>query len=108
MLIVNFILEILVELAERSPIIIQNSSNPSSRKIWTYDRTTVRPAVQDATFNMRGQVYRGHTNATALSISLVVSALSSESTWVLVLAGARRYALKTYGKKNANSAFRLG
>ena len=27
---------------------------------------------------MRGQLYRGHTNATALSSSLVVSALSSE------------------------------
>ena len=39
-----------------------------------YDRMT----VQSATFNMRGQLYRGHTNATALSSSLVVSALSSE------------------------------
>ena len=28
---------------------------------------------------MRGQLYRGHTNATALSSSLVVSALGSES-----------------------------
>ena len=37
---------IIVELAERSPIIIQNSSNPSSRKnlvVRPYDRTTVRP-----------------------------------------------------------------
>ena len=40
-----------------------------------YDRTT----VQGATFNMRGQLYRGHTNATALSSSPVVSALGSES-----------------------------
>ena len=39
------------------------------------DRTTVR----GATFNMRGQLYRGHANATALSSSLVVSALGSES-----------------------------
>ena len=39
-----------------------------------YDLTT----VLGATFNMRGQLYRGHTNATALSSSLVVSALSSE------------------------------
>ena len=38
----------------------------------------MRPTVQDATFNMRGQLYRGHTNATALSSSLVGSALSSE------------------------------
>ena len=40
-----------------------------------YDRKT----VQGATFNMRGQLYRGHTNATALSSSPVVSALGSES-----------------------------
>ena len=46
-----------------------------AEKIWTYDRTT----VQSATFNMRGQLYRGHANATALSSSPVVSALGSES-----------------------------
>ena len=40
-----------------------------------YDRTT----VQGATFNMRGQLYCGHANATALFSSLVVSALDSES-----------------------------
>ena len=40
-----------------------------------YDRTT----VQGATFNMRGQLYRGHANATALSSSPEVSALGSES-----------------------------
>ena len=39
-----------------------------------YDRTT----AQGATFNMRGQLYRGHANATALSSSPVVSALGSE------------------------------
>ena len=44
-------------------------------KIWTYDCTT----VQSATFNMRGQLYCGHANATALSSSPVVSALGSES-----------------------------
>ena len=58
------------ELAERSPIIILNSSNPSSRK---------NLDVQGATFNMRGQLYCGHANATALSSSPVVSALGSES-----------------------------
>ena len=76
MIIVNAVL-IIAELVGRSPIIIQNSSNPSSRK--KFGLTTVRPTVQDATFNMRGQLYRGHTNTTALSSSLVVSALSSES-----------------------------
>ena len=68
----------IAELAERSPIIIQNSSNLSSRKnldVRPYDRTT----VQGATFNMRGQLYRGHANATAFSSSPVVSALGSEA-----------------------------
>ena len=40
-----------------------------------YKRTT----VQSATVNMRGQLYHGHANATALSSSPVVSALGSES-----------------------------
>ena len=76
MIIVNAVL-IIAGLAGRSPIILQNSSNPSSRK--KFGLTTVRPTVQDATFNMRGQLYRGHTNVTALSSSLVVGGLSSES-----------------------------
>ena len=40
-----------------------------------YDRTT----VQGATFSVRGLLYRGHANATALSSSPVVSVLDSES-----------------------------
>ena len=48
-----------------------------------YDRTTVRPydrrTVQDATFNMHGQLCRGHANTTVLFSSPVVSALGSES-----------------------------
>ena len=66
-----------MELSERSPIIIQNSSNrPHDRKTaQPYDRTT----EEGATFNMRGQLYRGHANATALFSSPVVSALGSES-----------------------------
>ena len=40
-----------------------------------YGRTT----IQGATFNMRGQLYSRHVNATALSSSPVVSALGSES-----------------------------
>ena len=62
-----------MELAERNPIIIQNSSNPSSQK--NYDCMT----VQGATFNMCGQLYCGHANAMALSSSPVVSALGSKS-----------------------------
>ena len=67
---------LIAELAERSLIIIQNISNLSSRKNLdvrrSYDRTRCY-------FNMRGQLYRGHANATALSSSPVVSALGSES-----------------------------
>ena len=73
-----FITKRSVELAERSPITIQNTSNPSSRKnlvVRLYDCMT----IQGATFNMHGQVYCGHANATALSSSPVVSALGSES-----------------------------
>ena len=69
---------IIAELAERSPISIQNSSSPSSRKnldVRPYDRMT----VQGATFNMHGQLYRGQVNVTALFSSPVVSALGSES-----------------------------
>ena len=40
-----------------------------------YDRMT----IQGATFNMRGQLYRRHANATALFSNPVVSALGSES-----------------------------
>ena len=57
----------MVELAERSPIIIQNSSNPSSQKnldVRLYNRTT----VQGATFNMRGQLYHRHANATVCPV----------------------------------------
>ena len=67
-----------MELAERSPIIIQNSGNPSSQRnldVEPYDCMTIR----GATFNMHGQVYHGHANITALFSSPVVSALGSES-----------------------------
>ena len=57
---------------------MQNSSNPSSQKnldVRLYDRTT----IQGATFNIRGQLYRGHANGAALFSSPVASALGSES-----------------------------
>ena len=65
-----------MELAERSPIIIQNSSNPSSRKkleVRPYDHTTIQGAT-----NMCGQLYCRHTNAMALFNSPVVSVLGSK------------------------------
>ena len=66
---------IIAELAERSPIIIQLAVTHQAEKIWLYDRTTVQGAI----FNMRGQLYHKHANATALFSSPVVSALGSES-----------------------------
>ena len=71
-----------------------------------YDRTT----VQGATFNMRGQLYRGHANATALFSSPVVSALGSESDDPGSSPGwGKACALEMCGgTKNASSAFRLG
>ena len=72
------LLTLIAELAEHSPIIIQNSNNPSSQKnldVRPYDRMT----VQGATFNMRGQLYCGHANATALFSSPVASALGFKS-----------------------------
>ena len=45
---------VIAELAECSPIIIQNSKNPWSRK-----NLDVRPTVQGATFSVRGQLYHG-------------------------------------------------
>ena len=66
---------IIVELAERSPIITQLAVTHQAEKIWLYNRTTVQGAI----FNMRGQLYHKHANATALFSSPVVSALGSES-----------------------------
>ena len=72
-----------------------------------YDRTT----VQGATFNMRGQLYRGHANTTALFSSPVVSALGSESDNPGSSPGRGKAlcpSIETCEKKNASSAFRLG
>ena len=89
---------------------MQNSSSPSSRKnldVRPFDRTT----VQGASFNMRGQLYRGHANATALSSSSVVSALSCElgDPGSSPDRGKALCPLRRAGeKKNTSSAFRLG
>ena len=76
-----------------------------------YDRTTVRlynhTTFTTATFNMRGQLYCGHTNATALFSSPVVSALGSESDNLGSSPGWGK-ALRCAGKKNASSSSRLG
>ena len=71
-----------------------------------YDRTT----IPGATFNMHGQLYHRHPNATALSCSPVVIALGSESDDLGSSPGQGK-ALCPWDvqeKKNASSAFRLG
>ena len=78
------------------------------------DHTTVRPydraTVQSATFNMRGQLYRGHVNDTALPSSPMVSALGSESDDPGSSPGRGKalWPWDVRGKKDASSAFRLG
>ena len=70
-----------------------------------YDRTT----VQGATFNMRGQLYRGHANATALFSSPVVSALGSESDDPGSSPGRGKvFCPWNVQEQNASYAFRLG
>ena len=68
-----------------------------------YDHTT----IQDATYNMCGQLYREHVNTMALSSSPVVSALGSELDDPGSIPGQGK-ALRRVGKKNASSTFRLG
>ena len=70
-----------------------------------YDRTT----VQGATFNMRGQLYRGHANATALFSSPVVSALGSESDDPGSSPGRGKvFCPWNVQEQNVSYAFRLG
>ena len=71
-----------------------------------YNHTT----VQGATFNLPGQLYRGHANATALFSSPVVSALGSELDNPGSSPGQGKVLCSwdMRGKKNASSAFRLG
>ena len=66
--------------------------------------------VQGATFNMYGQLYRGHANATALSSSPVVSALGCESDDPGSSPGRGKVLCPwdVCEKKNASSNLRLG
>ena len=82
---------VLAELAERSPIIKQNSSNPSSRK-----NLDVRPCKV-----LLLTCVANCTAGTPTPRLCPVHWAPSRTTRVLVLAGARRW------KKNASSAFRL-
>ena len=100
---------LVAELAECSLIIIQNNSNLSSQKNWMYNRTAI-------------QLYKVllltcMVNCTACKpmpwLCSVVQwsvhwALSRMTRVLVVLAGARHFALEMCGKKNVSSAFRLG
>ena len=95
----------IAELAERSPIIIQNgSSNPSSRKnldLRPYDRpykVLLLTCVVNCTAGTP-------TPRLCLVVQWSVHWTPSRTTQVLVLAGARRCALKTCRKKKCEFHF---
>ena len=90
----------LAKLAERSPIIIQNSSNPSSqKKIWMYDRTTLRPYKVLLLTCVVNSTAGTPTPRLCPVVQLSVCWAPSRTTRVLVLAGARRCVLETCGEK---------
>ena len=101
-------MEFIAELAEHSPIIIQNSSDPLSRKnldVRPYDHTT----VQGATLTCEVNYTVGTPTPQLCSIvQWSVQWALSRTTQVLVLARAGCFALETCGEKNASSTFRLG
>ena len=93
----------IAELAERSSIIIQNSSNPSSRK-----NLDVRPYMVLVLTCVVNSTAGTPTPRLCSVVQWSVHWAPSRTTRVLVLAGARRCAFETCEKKNASSAFRLG
>ena len=108
----------IAELAERSPIIIQNRSNPSSQKnldVRPYDCTTARPYNRTTVQPYNRTTVRPYK---VLLLTCVVNCAAgtptprlcpvvqwsvhwapSRTTQVLVLARARRCVLETCGKK---------
>ena len=93
----------IAELAERSPIIIKNSCNPSSRK-----NVDVRPYKVLLLTCVVNCAAGTPTPRRCSVVKWLVHWAPSRTTRVLVLAGARRCILETCGKKDASSAFRLG
>ena len=80
-----------------------------AEKNWMYDRTIVRP-YKVLLLTCLVNCDRGDANTRLCSVvQWSVHWAPSQTTQVLVLAGARRCVLETCGKKkNASSAFRLG
>ena len=85
---------IIAELAERSPIIKQNRSNPSSRK--NLDVRPYKVLLLTCVVNCAAGT---PTPRLCSVVQWSVHWAPSRTTWVLVLAGARRCALETCGKK---------
>ena len=95
---------LVAELAECSPIIIQNNSNLSSQKnldVRPYDHTT----VQGATFNMVNCTAGAPMPWLCSVVQWSVHWALSQMTWVLVLAGARHCALEMCGEKKCELRF---
>ena len=76
--------------------------------IWTYDRTTVRPYKVLLLTCVVNCAAGTPTPRLCPVVQWSVHWVPSRTTRVLVLAGARRWTLGTYGKKKASSSFRLG
>ena len=86
-----------------APIIIQSSSNPSSRKnldVRPYDRATARP-YKVLLLTCVVNCTAGTPTPRLCSVVQWSVHWAPSRTRVLVLAGARRCALETWGKKNA-------
>ena len=98
----------IAELAERSPMIIQNSSNLSSRKnldVRPYDRKTVRPYKVLLLICVVNCTAGTPTPRLFPVVQWSVHSAPRRTTRVLVLAGARRCALKTCGKNKCEFRF---
>ena len=98
-------MEFIAELAEHSPIIIQNSSDPLSRK-----NLDVRPynhrTVQGATLTCEVNYTVGNPTPQLCSIvQWSVQWALSRTTQVLVLARAGCFALETCGEKKCKLHF---
>ena len=104
----DFVCDLIAKLAKRSPIIIQNSSNLSGRKILDvrpYDRTTVQPyKVLLSTYVV---ICTAGTPTPRLCsvVQWSVHWAPSRTTRFLVLAGARCCALETCRKKKCELCF---
>ena len=100
----------IAELTEHSPIIIQNSTvvTHQAKKIWMYDCTTIRLYKVLLLTCMVNCTVGTPMPWLCPVVQWSVHWAPSRTTWVVVLAGARRFALEMCGKKNASSAVRLG